>query len=106
MTVHPCTLEIFEMRGMVDQLLSAGEKLPGASVGQLDTLLDFAGRRGHRVTGLAETTDAVTLTVDGPDGPYEIKGLYAVGCDGARSRPRSRRHPVPRHGHQRQSVDW
>ncbi|MBT0773980.1 FAD-dependent monooxygenase [Kineosporia sp. J2-2] len=41
--------------------------------------------RGHRVTGFTENPESVTVTVDGPDGRYELEAAYLVGCDGARS---------------------
>ncbi|ACZ91413.1 FAD-dependent monooxygenase [Streptosporangium roseum] len=42
-------------------------------------------RRGHEVTGLTQDADHVTLTVEGPAGPYELTARYVVGADGARS---------------------
>ncbi|GAA3089941.1 FAD-dependent monooxygenase [Streptosporangium carneum] len=42
-------------------------------------------RRGHEVVGLVQDDDRVTLTVEGPAGPYELAVRYAVGADGARS---------------------
>jgi 2-polyprenyl-6-methoxyphenol hydroxylase-like FAD-dependent oxidoreductase len=42
-------------------------------------------RKGHRVTNVRQNDDAVTLTVEGPDGSYEESAQYVVGCDGARS---------------------
>ncbi|MGH1551257.1 FAD-dependent monooxygenase [Streptomyces sp. L7] len=42
-------------------------------------------RRGHRVTGLTEHPDSVTVQVEGPQGPYEIRTEYLAGCDGTRS---------------------
>lgn len=42
-------------------------------------------RRGHRVTGCADTGDAVTVSVEGPDGPYSLEAGYVAGCDGTRS---------------------
>ncbi|QMU79869.1 monooxygenase [Streptacidiphilus sp. PB12-B1b] len=41
--------------------------------------------RGHRVTGLAQDDDAVTVDVDGPDGVHRLRAAYLVGCDGTRS---------------------
>ncbi|SHF59205.1 FAD-dependent monooxygenase [Streptoalloteichus hindustanus] len=46
-------------------------------------------RRGHRVTGLAEDPTAVTVRVAGPEGPYELRAAYVVGCDGTRSTVRA-----------------
>ncbi|GAA2585245.1 FAD-dependent monooxygenase [Dactylosporangium fulvum] len=42
-------------------------------------------RRGHRVQELRQDDDAVTVQVQGPDGCYEMRTGYLVGCDGARS---------------------
>jgi 2-polyprenyl-6-methoxyphenol hydroxylase-like FAD-dependent oxidoreductase len=42
-------------------------------------------RRGHELTALAQRDDHVVAQVTGPDGPYEIRAQYMVGCDGARS---------------------
>lgn len=41
--------------------------------------------RGHRVAGLTEAPETVTVRVEGPDGPYDLRAAYVVGCDGARS---------------------
>ncbi|MFF3484357.1 FAD-dependent monooxygenase [Streptomyces sp. NPDC002701] len=45
--------------------------------------------RGHRVTGFTEHTEAVTVQVDGPHGPYELKAAFIIGCDGSRSTVRT-----------------
>jgi len=42
-------------------------------------------RRGHRVSGLSQDDSGVTVTVDGPDGPYSLRCAYLIGCDGAHS---------------------
>jgi bifunctional hydroxylase/dehydrase len=43
-------------------------------------------RRGHRVAGLRQSADAVTVTVHGPaERAYELQADYVVGCDGSRS---------------------
>ncbi|MGW4914150.1 FAD-dependent monooxygenase [Streptomyces sp. NPDC004270] len=42
-------------------------------------------RRGHRVLELRQEDDAVSVRVQGPDGCYEMRTRYLVGCDGARS---------------------
>jgi 2-polyprenyl-6-methoxyphenol hydroxylase-like FAD-dependent oxidoreductase len=44
--------------------------------------------RGHRVTGLRQDDEAVTLEVEGPDGAHEVRAAFVVGCDGGRSRVR------------------
>ncbi|BBA97256.1 putative oxygenase [Actinacidiphila reveromycinica] len=42
-------------------------------------------RRGHTVTGLADTGEAVEVTVERPGGPRVLRARYVVGCDGGRS---------------------
>ena len=42
-------------------------------------------RRGHEVVGLEQDADGVTVTVRGPDGPYELFTRFLVGADGGRS---------------------
>jgi 2-polyprenyl-6-methoxyphenol hydroxylase-like FAD-dependent oxidoreductase len=52
-------------------------------------LRDLGGsvRRGHEVIALSRPEDGrpVTLDVRGPDGGYQVRTRYLVGCDGARS---------------------
>jgi 2-polyprenyl-6-methoxyphenol hydroxylase-like FAD-dependent oxidoreductase len=52
-----------------------------------DRLRELGGslRRGHQVTSLAPDEGGVTLGVTGPEGPYQIRAAWLVGCDGARS---------------------
>ncbi|MCO1580433.1 FAD-dependent monooxygenase [Crossiella sp. SN42] len=47
--------------------------------------LDTEIRRGHEVLGVRQDEGGVTAEVRGPDGPYEVRGKYLVGCDGPRS---------------------
>ncbi|MEV4075865.1 FAD-dependent monooxygenase [Nonomuraea fuscirosea] len=42
-------------------------------------------RRGHELTGFGQDGDGVTVALTGPDGPYELRTRYLVGCDGAHS---------------------
>lgn len=42
-------------------------------------------RRGHEFLGLTQDDDGVTLTVDGPEGTYELRTRYVVGADSAHS---------------------
>jgi len=42
-------------------------------------------RRGHELTALAQDDDAVTLDARAPDGAYQLRARYLVGCDGAHS---------------------
>jgi 2-polyprenyl-6-methoxyphenol hydroxylase-like FAD-dependent oxidoreductase len=41
--------------------------------------------RGHAVTGLSQDESAVTVELEGPDGPRTITAGFLVGCDGAGS---------------------
>lgn len=47
-------------------------------------------RRGHRLEDVAQDGEAVTATVAGPDGTYQIRTRYLVGADGAHSVTRKR----------------
>ncbi|HJP80105.1 MAG TPA: FAD-dependent monooxygenase [Pseudonocardiaceae bacterium] len=40
---------------------------------------------GHRLTDFTQDADGVTVKVDGPDGPYELRTQYLIGCDGGKS---------------------
>jgi 2-polyprenyl-6-methoxyphenol hydroxylase-like FAD-dependent oxidoreductase len=42
-------------------------------------------RWGHALTGLEQVAGGVTVTVEGPDGPYAMETTYLVGADGGRS---------------------
>ena len=39
----------------------------------------------HRVTGVSQSFDSVTLEVESPDGPMQVSTAYVLACDGARS---------------------
>ncbi|MDX1485963.1 MAG: FAD-dependent monooxygenase [Alphaproteobacteria bacterium] len=45
-------------------------------------------RFSHRVAGLAQDGDGVTVTVDTPEGTRQLKGAYLIGADGGRSEVR------------------
>ncbi|PWS44960.1 monooxygenase, partial [Streptomyces sp. FT05W] len=68
-TPYPFTLALPQAR--TEELLEAHAVASGADV-----------RRGHRVTGLTQDEDAVTVEVAGPDGPYTLRAAHLVGCDG------------------------
>lgn len=71
-TPHPYTLFIPQAR--TEELLEEYALGLGAGI-----------RRGHRVTGFTERPDSVTVRVEGPQGPYDIRAEYLAGCDGTRS---------------------
>jgi 3-(3-hydroxy-phenyl)propionate hydroxylase len=45
-------------------------------------------RWSHPMTSCDETADAVTVELDGEDGPTRLRARYVVGCDGGRSTTR------------------
>ena len=45
--------------------------------------IEIRGR--NQVTGLQDHGDHVTLTIQTPDGPYELEADWLIACDGARS---------------------
>ena len=45
--------------------------------------IDLRGK--NRVTAIDPGTDSVGLTIDTPDGPYQIKADWLLSCDGAKS---------------------
>lgn len=47
--------------------------------------LDIDLRWKSKVTAIVGAADHVTLTLDTPDGPYQISADWVVACDGARS---------------------
>jgi 2-polyprenyl-6-methoxyphenol hydroxylase-like FAD-dependent oxidoreductase len=71
-TPFPFTLALPQAR--TEELLEEHALASGATV-----------RRGHRVTGLTQDADAVTVTAEGPAGPYRLEAAYVVGCDGTAS---------------------
>ncbi|WP_405982801.1 FAD-dependent monooxygenase [Streptomyces sp. NBC_00158] len=52
-----------------------------------DRLTELGGRvlREHRLTGLHQDADGVTITMAAPDGDGSLRGRYLVACDGAHS---------------------
>lgn len=60
-----------------------------------ELLLDRVRHAGHtrelwsrRVTGLVQSDQAVTLEIEGPDGPERLAARYVIGADGIRSQVR------------------
>ncbi|MFJ3794504.1 FAD-dependent monooxygenase [Kitasatospora sp. NPDC090091] len=45
--------------------------------------------REHRVVGLAQDDEGVTVDVESPNGPRTLRTAYLVGCDGTRSTVRT-----------------
>jgi len=45
-------------------------------------------RWGHKLIGIDQHPDDVTIQVSGPDGPYDLRAKYLVGADGGTSMTR------------------
>ncbi|GAA2956160.1 MULTISPECIES: SDR family oxidoreductase [Streptomyces] len=111
-TLHARTMELFDQRGLLDDLGTPPHVPMGHFGGiPLDLRLDspFAGqwkvpqtrteellgawsrglgaelRGGHRVRSLGQHHDRVEVEADGPHGPVRLSARYVVGCDGERS---------------------
>lgn len=54
-------------------------------LGERATALGTQLRRGHRVTGVRQDDQGVDVEIASPDGSYELRAAYLVGCDGGRS---------------------
>ena len=54
-------------------------------VDRVKQLPSISLRWRNKVTGLEQRNDGVMLTVDTPDGPYQLHATYVIACDGARS---------------------
>jgi 3-(3-hydroxy-phenyl)propionate hydroxylase len=50
--------------------------------------LGVAVRFGHALTGVAPRADGVTVSVEGPDGAYDLEAGWLVSCEGVRSTAR------------------
>ncbi|GGM44249.1 putative oxygenase [Longimycelium tulufanense] len=111
--MHARTMEVLDQRGLLERLRPAvvgswGHfgalsldfgRLDGAHPGQMfmpqnrteRMLAEWVRelgveiRRGHELRDLAQDDEGVTAQVDGPDGGYELRAAYLVGCDGGRS---------------------
>jgi len=75
-TPFPFTLALLQAR--TEALLEEVARDRGASI-----------HRGHHVIGFTEQPDGVTVSVEGPDGPFTAQAEYVVGCDGVRSTVRN-----------------
>jgi 3-(3-hydroxy-phenyl)propionate hydroxylase len=54
-------------------------------VDRVEQLPSISLRWRNKVTALEQRNDGVMLTVDTPDGPYQLHATYVIACDGARS---------------------
>jgi 3-(3-hydroxy-phenyl)propionate hydroxylase len=58
-------------------------------VDRVEKLPQIDMRWRNKVTAIAQQDDAVTLTIDTPDGPYRLTADWLIACDGARSPSRA-----------------
>src|ERR1700741_1204145 len=54
-------------------------------VDRVEELPEIDLRWRNKVTGLGSHNDYVALTIDTPEGPYQLHAQYVVACDGVRS---------------------
>ena len=54
-------------------------------VDRVEQLPSISLRWRNKVVALEQRNDGVALTIDTPDGPYQVRAAYVIACDGARS---------------------
>ena len=54
-------------------------------VDRVEQLPAISLRWRNKVTALEQRNDGAVLTIDTPDGPYQLHAAYVIACDGARS---------------------
>ena len=54
-------------------------------VDRVEQLPSISLRWCNKVVALEQRNDGVALTIDTPDGPYQVRAAYVIACDGARS---------------------
>ena len=54
-------------------------------VDRVEQLASISLRWRNKVVALEQRNDGVVLTIDTPDGPYQLHAAYVIACDGARS---------------------
>lgn len=69
-------------------ILPVPQRRIAAMLTERATELGVEIRRGHELTGLTQTADAVTIDFTGPDGPGRLTARYLVGADGGHSATR------------------
>jgi 2-polyprenyl-6-methoxyphenol hydroxylase-like FAD-dependent oxidoreductase len=117
-TLHARSIELFERRGLMDAVRAEETVvwprvhfsniwvdltpiidreysliLPQAKTERIladrATELGAQIRRGHAVIGLEQDEEGVSVRVAGPDGEYDLRCRFLVGCDGGDSTVRS-----------------
>ena len=54
-------------------------------VDRVEQLPSISLRWRNKVVALEQRNNGVALTIDTPDGPYQVRAAYVIACDGARS---------------------
>jgi 2-polyprenyl-6-methoxyphenol hydroxylase-like FAD-dependent oxidoreductase len=86
----PLQLDFSRLGGSPLHILAIPQRRLEERLGEWLAELGGTVRRGHQLTALSCGEDAVTLDVSGPDGDYQLRARYLVGCDGAHSLIRKR----------------
>jgi 3-(3-hydroxy-phenyl)propionate hydroxylase len=60
-------------------------KLTASIAAEYANVDDFDVRFSHGLTGLTQTADGVTLEIETPNEPTQLRADYVIGCDGGRS---------------------
>jgi 2-polyprenyl-6-methoxyphenol hydroxylase-like FAD-dependent oxidoreductase len=81
----PLQLDFSKLGGSPLHILAIPQRRLEERLGEWLAELGGTIKRGHQVIALHPGDDAVTLDVRGPDGDYQLRAGYLVGCDGARS---------------------
>ncbi|GAA3243192.1 FAD-dependent monooxygenase [Dactylosporangium siamense] len=81
----PLTLELDRLEASPLHVLPVPQRALEDLLHSAATAAGATVRRGHEVTGFAQTDDGVTLDVRGPDGDTTLTAGHLVGCDGGRS---------------------
>ena len=76
----------------------------GRRRGATRPLLDAHQRLVHDIGPFIHVRDAFSVAIDAPDGPPELPGHRAQGCDNAETEPRRRGSSEPRESINRQQI--
>jgi 2-polyprenyl-6-methoxyphenol hydroxylase-like FAD-dependent oxidoreductase len=84
----PLRLDFSNLRESPLQILAIPQRRLEHVLAERLTELGGSIRRGHELTEITQDDDAVSVSVTGPAGDYQLTASYLVGCDGAHSQVR------------------